>query len=128
MIYIKIKLLHTVLATLSIAGFVLRGYWMLRDSPWLEHRMTRTLPHVNDTLFFLAGAWMVWLLAVNPFTQPWLITKFVGLGVYVLLGTVALRRGKTRETRTVALVGAIAVYAYVVGVALSKSPLGWLAL
>ena len=70
---------------------------------------------------------MLVLLSANPFAQPWLVTKFAGLIAYILLGTVALKRGKTKNIRAAAFVAAITVYAYVIGVALSKSPLGWLA-
>ncbi len=125
MIYIKVKLLHATLAALSIGGFVLRGYWMLRGSPLLQHRLTKTLPHINDTLFFLAGVWLAWRLAINPLGEPWLVAKLVGLLVYIGLGTVALKRGSTIEIRLVAFVLAIAVFAYITGVALAKSPLSW---
>lgn len=127
MTYVEVKLLHTVFAALSIGGFILRGFWMLSGSALLRHRLSRTLPHVNDTLFLLAGIWMIVLLSVNPLAQPWLVTKFAGLVAYIVLGTVALKRGKTRNIRAISFLAAIAVYAYVVGVAILKSPLGWLA-
>jgi uncharacterized membrane protein SirB2 len=128
MIYIKVKLLHTAFASISIIGFVLRGIWMLRESPLLQHRLSKTLPHINDTLLLLAGIWMIALLSLNPFTQPWLVAKFSGLIAYIVLGSIALKRGKTRPVKTIAFIAAIAVYAYITGVALSKSPLSWLAL
>jgi uncharacterized membrane protein SirB2 len=125
MIYIKVKLLHTIFAALSITGFMLRGYWMLRQTPLLHHRLTRTLPHVNDTLLLLAGVWLVFALSINPFAQPWLLAKFAGLLAYIVLGTIALKRGRTAGIRKSTLLAAIAVYAYVVGVAITKSPLSW---
>lgn len=128
MIYIKVKLLHAVFASLSIGGFILRGVWMLRDSPLLQHRLSRTLPHVNDTLLLLAGIWLIVSVSLNPFTQPWLLAKFGGLIAYIVLGSVALKRGRTRTAKTIAFIAAIGTYAYMVGVALSKSPLSWLAL
>jgi len=69
---------------------------------------------------------LIWLLHLEPLKQPWLIAKFTGLIVYVLLGTIAIRRGPTKQIRTIALVGAVAVFAYIVGVALTRSPLSWL--
>ncbi|MDH3614989.1 MAG: SirB2 family protein [Gammaproteobacteria bacterium] len=44
-----------------------------------------------------------------------------------MLGTVAIRRGSTLRIRIIAFVGALSVFAYIVGVALSKSPASWLA-
>lgn len=127
MAFMLTKMLHTFAAVLTICGFILRGYWMMRESQLLQHRITKILPHIVDTLFLLAGIALVWMLGLNVFTQPWLLAKFAGLIAYILLGTFALKRGKTMEIRITAFVLALAVYAWVVGVAVSKSPASWLA-
>jgi uncharacterized membrane protein SirB2 len=127
MMYLILKYVHTIAATATISGFLLRGYWMLRESPLLQHRLARTAPHIIDTVFLLAGIGMLWLLHLNPMSQPWLLAKFAGLIAYIVLGTVAIKRGPTKQVRTFALVTAVAAFAYVVGVALAKSPMSWLA-
>ena len=127
MIYIKMKMLHTLLALVSISGFALRGYWMFGGSEWLNRRATRILPHIFDALLLAVGIWLAWSLAVNPFTKPWLLAKFTGLFVYILLGMVALKRGRTRQIRLIAFISAIAVFIYIIGVAVAKSPFSWLA-
>lgn len=124
--YLILKYAHTVAAIATISGFLLRGYWMLTESERLQRRSTRIAPHIVDTVFLLAGVGMVWLLQLNPLAQPWLLAKFAGLIAYILLGTVALKRGRTRRIRMAALVGAVGVFAYIAGVALTKSPLSWL--
>ena len=58
-----------------------------------------------------------------PFVQGWLTAKFFGLLAYILLGTMALKRGETRNQRAVFLILALAAYAYIVGVALTRNPL-----
>ena len=127
MSYLVLKSLHVITAIVTISGFLLRGYWMLLDSENLQRRIVRVLPHVIDTLFLLSGLAMLWLLHLNPATQPWLLAKFAGLVAYVLLGMVALRRGQTRQVRAIAFVAAVSSFAYIVGVALAKSPLSWIA-
>lgn len=127
MIYLIIKNLHALSAVVTIAGFVLRGYWMVTGSDKLQHPVTRTAPHVVDTVFLLSGIAMLVMLSLNPFSQGWLVAKFAGLIAYILLGTVAIRRGSTLRIRIIAFVGALSVFAYIVGVALSKSPASWLA-
>ena len=127
MIYLLIKNLHALAAVVTITGFVLRGYWMVTDSGKLQHRITRTAPHIVDTIFLLSGITLLVMLSLNPFSQSWLVAKFTGLIAYVLLGTVAIRRGGTLQIRVIAFVGALSVFAYIVGVALSKSPASWLA-
>lgn len=127
MSYLFFKNIHTLLALLTISGFAIRGYWMITNSGKLQHRMTRVAPHILDTVFLLSGIAMLVLLSLNPLSQSWLLAKFAGLIAYILLGTVAVRRGSTRQVRLLAFVGALSAFAYVVGVALSKSPASWLA-
>jgi uncharacterized membrane protein SirB2 len=127
MTYLILKNLHVLAAATTISGFLLRGYWMLTESDKLQHRVTRVAPHIVDTVFLLSGLAMIWLLGMNPFTQPWLLAKFTGLIAYVLLGTIALKRGRTRQIRAIAGVGAVSVFAYIGGVAFTKSPFSWIA-
>lgn len=101
---------------------------MLSDSALLGHKATRIVPHVIDTLFLLSGIAMLVIAAINPFAQAWLLAKFAGLIAYIVLGTIAIRRGRDKNVRAVAFVAAIAVFGYVVGVGMSRSPASWLAL
>ena len=124
--YLLLRYLHTSMAVLTISGFMLRGYWMLTGSEKLQQRLTRVLPHIVDTIFLASGIAMLVVASLNPFSQSWLVAKFAGLLLYILLGTVALRRGSTPQIRSLAFVAALSMYAYVIGVALSKSPASWL--
>lgn len=124
--YLFLKHTHMIAAAATLSGFILRGYWMLIESDKLQHRLVRIAPHVVDTVFLLSGAAMIWILNLNPFTQLWLMAKFTGLIAYILLGTIAIKRGPTKQIRTIALVGAVSVFVYIAGVALSKSALSWL--
>ena len=65
-------------------------------------------------------------LSINTFAQPWLLAKILGLVAYIVLGTIALKRGPTMPVRVVAFVGALLAFAYIVGAALLKSPASWL--
>jgi len=125
--YFIIKNLHALSAVVTITGFILRAYWMATGSAMLQLRITRTAPHIVDTVFLLSGIAMLAMLSLNPFSQGWLVAKFAGLIAYILLGTLAIRRGSTLQIRMIAFAGALSVFAYIVGVALSKSPLSWLA-
>ncbi len=124
--YALLKLAHASFAALTISGFLLRCYWMLTSSAWLQHRVTRILPHVVDTLFLASGIAMLFMLTLNPFKVDWLVAKFVALLVYIVLGTIALKRGRTRGARVIAACAAVAVFIYIVGVAINHSPASWL--
>jgi uncharacterized membrane protein SirB2 len=125
--YLLLKSIHYFLALLSLAGFMLRGIWMLSDSALLQHRLTKTMPHIVDTLFLIAGLVLAHRIFQYPFTHDWLTAKLFGLIAYILLGTIALKRGKTRLIRLVAFLSAITVFAWIISVAMSKSPWGFLA-
>ena len=127
MTYLIIKYLHMLFAGLTISGFVVRGYWMMTGSDRLQNPVTRVLPHIADTVFLSSGIAMLVMLSLNPLSQSWLVAKLTGLILYILFGTVAIRRGPSREIRIAAFVAALSMFAYVVGVALAKSPASWLA-
>ena len=99
MSYLFWKNIHTLLALLTISGFVVRGYWMMTNSGRLQQRMTRIAPHILDTVFLGSGIAMLVLLSLNPLSQSWLLAKFAGLIAYILLGSVAIRRGLTQQVR-----------------------------
>tara|TARA_R110000782_G_scaffold106922_4_gene195273 strand:- start:967 stop:1362 length:396 start_codon:yes stop_codon:yes gene_type:complete len=124
--YLTIKFLHLVMAALSISGFAVRGYWMMTRSEYLSNRIVRIAPHVIDTVFLVSGIWLAVTLSINTFAQPWLLAKILGLVAYIVLGTIALKRGPTMPVRVVAFVGALLAFAYIVGAALLKSPASWL--
>lgn len=118
--YLALKHLHITCAALSGSFFLLRGLWMLTDSPLLQRRWVRVLPHVVDTLLLTTALALVFWSGQYPFVQPWLTAKVLALVAYIVLGTIALKRGKTKGVRTVALVAALATFAYIVAVALTR--------
>ena len=44
-----LKVVHVTCAVLSISGYLLRGVWMIRASPWLQKKWVRIVPHIIDT-------------------------------------------------------------------------------
>jgi uncharacterized membrane protein SirB2 len=121
------KNLHLSFALLTICGFIVRGVWMLRASPLSQHALTRIAPHVIDTLFLATGIMLIVQLHLSVWQNSWLLAKFAGLLLYILLGAIALRRGQSLRIRGLAFGGALLAFAYIVGAAISKSPLSWLA-
>jgi len=119
---LTVKQLHVACALLSLAGFVVRGYWMLRASPLLTRRPVRVLPHVVDTVLLASGVAMAWRYGFGPISQPWLAAKLLALVAYIVLGSVALKRGRTRAVRAGAWVAALGVFGYILAVARSRDP------
>jgi uncharacterized membrane protein SirB2 len=124
--YSAIKHLHAGVAAVSIALFVLRGTWMLSSPERLQQRWVKVLPHGVDTVLLASALWLAWQLGADG-TRGWLAAKVIALFVYIALGTIALKRGRTRGARITAFVAAVATFGYIVSVALTKSPLGFFA-
>ena len=121
--YIALKHLHVTFVALSGLLFLVRGIWMLRASPNLEQRWARIAPHIVDTLLLASAIGLAMVSHQYPGQMPWLTAKVVGLVAYIVLGTIALKRGRTQGVRTAAFVGALACFAYIVAVAVTKNPL-----
>jgi uncharacterized membrane protein SirB2 len=122
MSYIVVKYLHMSCAALSGSLFLLRGVWMLRDSRMQQQRWVKVAPHLIDTLLLGSALVMVFWSGQYPFEQPWLTAKVLALVGYIVLGSIALKRGKTKAIRTWALVASLALFAYIVAVALTRHP------
>lgn len=118
---------HITCVTLSGAGFALRGFWMLSAPERLKGRWVRILPHVVDTLLLGSAVGLTMTIHQYPLVHAWLTAKVCGLLVYIVLGSVALKRGRTRQIRAAAYAAALASFAYIVSVALTRSPLPGLA-
>jgi len=123
--YPLLKQIHLLTVALTLALFLLRGWWMLRDSPRLHQRWVRIVPHVNDTVLLASALGLMVIVHQYPFVHDWLTAKVVALVVYIVLGSIALKRGRTKRTRTIAFIGALAAFAYIVASALTRSPWGF---
>ncbi len=120
--YAALKHLHLATIAVTLILFVLRGVWMMADSTRLQARWVRVLPHVNDTLLFSSGLGLAVLLRQYPFVDGWLTAKLLALLAYIVLGTFALKRGRTRGQRIAAWIAALLVFAYMVAVARAHTP------
>ncbi len=125
--YATIKLIHQSAVTLSFAGFLARGVGMLRDASWIRHRIAKTLPHLVDTVLIVSAIVLAWLLRLTPTNAPWIAAKIGGLVLYIALGLVALRFGRTKTVRAGAWIAAMLTFAWIVSVAITKDPRGFFA-
>ena len=123
--YQSLKAVHVGCVAASYLLFVTRGVWMVRDSGFLRRRWVRIVPHVIDTLLLASAIALTVVLREYPLAHAWLTAKVAGLVVYIGLGTVALKRGRTRRERITAWITAQLVFFYIVAVALTRNPLPW---
>ena len=125
--YSALKHLHLTTIVLTFCLFILRGVWMLTDSPRLQQRWVRIAPHLIDTILLASAIGLTIILSQYPLVDSWLSAKVLGLIVYIILGSIALKYGTTKPIRVAAWFAALEVFGYIVSVALTRNPLGFLA-
>ncbi len=126
MTYLILKNLHLTTIVITLTLFVLRGAWMMAESPRLHARWVRIVPHVNDSLLLASGIGLAVLIQQYPLVHGWLTAKFFALILYIALGTIAIKRGRTRSQRIGAWIAALLVFGYIVAVALTHDPFPFL--
>lgn len=125
MSYVLLKYTHVTAVIASFALFFLRGLWMMAAPEKLAARWVRVVPHVIDTVLLVSAIALAVTTAQYPFVQPWLTAKILALLAYILLGTVAIRRGRRRRVRIIAWMLALAVFGYMVAVARARDAFPW---
>lgn len=126
--YLVVKTIHQGAVALSLTGFFARGLGSLCGAAWVHGRLAKSVPHVVDTVLLASALTLAWMLRLTPMAAPWLMAKIIGLLVYIVLGMVALKPGRPRAVRATAWVAALATFGWIVSVAITKNPLGVLAL
>ncbi len=122
MSYALLKMIHVGSIVVSYLLFFVRGIWLMQDSEKLHQRWVKILPHVVDTLLLTSAIALAIIIQQSPLNDAWLTAKVTGLIIYIGLGMVAMRFGRTRRTKIIAWVAAECVFIYIVLVALTKSP------
>ncbi|MDP1735161.1 MAG: SirB2 family protein [Sulfuritalea sp.] len=125
--YALVKYVHLFSVSLSLAGFFLRGLLLMRDSPLMKARWIKVLPHINDTILLAAALSLAVMSDQYPFVAGWVTAKVLGVIAYIILGSLALREGSSPMTRIVCWLAALAVFGWIVSVALTRQPAGFLA-
>lgn len=126
MIYSSVKLIHVTCVGISVSLFAARGIWVLASGRGLW-RWLRVVPHFIDTLLLASGLTLAFLIRQFPFVNSdWLTAKIVGLIAYIILGMLVFRGSRTRATRWTIWAMALIVFGYIVSVAITKEPTGFL--
>ena len=122
-----LKHVHVTCVVLSISGYLVRGVWMLRESPWLQKKWVRVAPHVIDTILLGSAILLAMQIQQYPFVQAWLTAKVLALIAYIVVGVIGLKYGGTKKIRVGAWLGAIAIFLYIVLVAFTRQVLPFIA-
>ena len=123
MSYILLKSIHISAVVLSGALFFIRGRWMLHGSPRLQQTWVKVVPHIIDTVLLASAIALTLRIHQYPLTHNWLTAKVLGLLLYIALGMIALKRGRSRQVRLLAWLAALVVFLYIVAVAVTHHAL-----
>lgn len=122
--YPETRLVHIAAVIASGGLFFLRGLAVQLGAAWAMAAPLRYLSYSIDVVLLTAALMLSSMLRQYPFVQSWLTAKVVLLVVYIVLGSYALKRGRTRSVRTVCFGAAVAVYLAIVAIAQAHHPLG----
>ena len=122
--YVLLKQVHVFFALASIIGFMLRWNWRMSGSRLSQMKLTRTTPHVIDTLFLATGVTLTFTINQYPLSTDWLSAKITGLLVYIVFGMLAMSGKISRPWRVTTFIAAVSTYAWILTVARFKSPWG----
>src|SRR3990172_7406039 len=86
-----LKTIHVGCVILSITGFVIRGVWMIRESPWLAKTWVRVAPHIIDTALLVSAILLTLQIRQYPFVHGWLTAKVLALAAYIVIGAIGLK-------------------------------------
>jgi len=123
-LYPQIKLIHIVAVLSSGALFFVRGLAVQLGARWPMVAPLRYLSYAIDTVLLAAGVTLSIMLHMYPFVQHWLTAKILLLVVYIVLGSLALKRGRTQAIRRATWVAAVLVYLLIISIARTHNPLG----
>lgn len=124
--YLQIKSVHVAMVIASGLLFALRGAAVLAGAQWAMAAPLRYLSYTLDTTLLTAALMLLTALKLNPFAVPWLSVKLALLVLYVVLGSLALKRARSRRARAIFYLAALATYAFMYFVARAHHPLGLL--
>ena len=125
--YITIRNSHIGFVCASGALFAARGLGVLAGAAWPMEAWVRRLSVAVDVLLLAAGLTLWTLLGLNPAREHWLGAKLVLLLFYIVLGSLALKRAHTRRHKALFFMLALALFGFMVTIALKHNPAGLLA-
>jgi uncharacterized membrane protein SirB2 len=123
-LYPQIKLVHMTSVASSGLLFLLRAVGAQLHGKWAMAAGVRYLSYTIDTVLLTSALMLMTVLHQYPGVQAWLTVKVSLVVLYIVLGSFALKRGKTQATRLAYTLAALLVFAFIVSIAVTHHPLG----
>lgn len=127
--YPQIKWVHVATVMASGLLFALRGLLVQGHlERWAMAAPLRYLSYAIDTTLLTAALMLLTILPGAMFANGWLAAKLGLLVAYVVLGTFALKRGRTPRVRVACYLAALIAFGMMYTIARTHHPAGlfWL--
>ncbi len=121
-----LKDIHIFSALISFMLFFIRGMWVMKGSAMMQQKWVKVVPHINDTILLGTAIALAVSISQYPFVDDWLTVKLFALVAYICLGIEALHLAKSDIGRAAAWLAALIVFLFIVSVALTRTPSGFL--
>lgn len=122
-----VRHIHLTFVGISVFGFLIRGLWIIIESPLMKAKLVKILPHVIDTILLVSALVLAVKMGIKLSEHPWLQAKIAGLIVYVVLGVIAFKPTRPKKVRIIAFALAVVSVFFIISAAVSKSPAGFFA-
>ena len=123
--YLEIRTVHIAAVTLSGLLFFTRAVAVnVFGASWTMAAPIRYLSYTIDSVLLTAALMLMTIVHQFPFVDTWLTAKVLLLVAYIVLGSYALKRAKTRTARLAYTGAAVAVFVFIVSIARTHNPLG----
>lgn len=123
-LYPEIRTVHITAVLTSGALFALRGVGLMVGAKWPQFTPVRYLTYTVDTILLTAALMLMTIIRQYPFVHAWLTVKVVLLVVYIVLGAMAFRSGRSTRSRFIFWFLALLIYLFIISVARAHHPLG----
>ena len=126
--YLDIRGIHIGAVIVSGSLFLIRaiGHNLL-GSKWPMASALRFLVWTVDTILLTAALMLMTIVQQFPFVDSWLTVKVLLLVAYIVIGWWAFR-AERKPVRIACSVGALAVFGFIITVARTHNPLGFLSM
>lgn len=123
--YLQIRHFHIGFAIATGVVFMLRGFLVLAGRESIaNHTAIRYLSYSIDTALLTAALMLLTMLQLSPLSTPWLTVKIGLLIGYIVFGSYALRRARSRRAKLLCFLAALLIYVSMLGIARTHDPGG----
>ncbi len=125
--YAQIRWVHIACVIASGSLFLLRGSLVLAGKQQIAMLAPlRFLSYGIDTVLLSAALMLLSILPHAMFANGWLSVKLALLVLYIALGSLALKLGRTARMRALSFIAALTTYLTIFAIARTHDPMGWL--